>query len=374
MMTERWTKERAWAWYDAHPWLRGCNFMGSDCANRIDQWQEEGFEERLATADAELALAAETGFNTIRIIPEFFVWDQDREGFMRRFDRYLAAAWRHGIACMVVLGNDCMQPRAFTRPMHLGEQEFDWGYHGGRKMSQHGGLPGVGYHLLDEPDIAPRIYAFVRDMIETYRTDERVLIWDMYNEVGNSRREMMTLPHLTEFFRIAREINPIQPLTCCTWRCPADRNQPLPEIERIACEMSDLISYHSYGPYADNIRIIRRLKEDYGRPLLNTEWLGRCLHNTVQEMFPLLYLEKIGCWNWGFVAGKYQTYEPWGSSWLQYDRDPRVDIDFTKWFHDLYRPSHRPYDPREIEIIRSFCDAADEDFARASLSLSPTRR
>ena len=31
--------------------------MSSDCANRIDQWQEEGFEERLKTADEELALA-----------------------------------------------------------------------------------------------------------------------------------------------------------------------------------------------------------------------------------------------------------------------------------------------------------------------------
>ena len=67
-MGEVWSKERAWAWYDDHNWLRGCNFMSSDCANRIDQWQEEGFEERLKTADEELALAAETGYNTIRIM------------------------------------------------------------------------------------------------------------------------------------------------------------------------------------------------------------------------------------------------------------------------------------------------------------------
>ena len=60
-MGKVWSKERAWEWYNNHNWLRGCNFMSSDCANRIDQWQEEGFEERLKTADEELALAAETG-------------------------------------------------------------------------------------------------------------------------------------------------------------------------------------------------------------------------------------------------------------------------------------------------------------------------
>ena len=106
-MSGVWSKEKAWKWYNEHNWIRGCNFMGSDCANRIDQWQELGFEERLQTADEELALAAKTGFNAIRIIPEFIVWDQDHDGFMERFERYLATAWKYGISCMIVFGNDC---------------------------------------------------------------------------------------------------------------------------------------------------------------------------------------------------------------------------------------------------------------------------
>ena len=36
----QWPKEKIWAWYNARPWIRGCNFMSSDCSNRIDQWQE----------------------------------------------------------------------------------------------------------------------------------------------------------------------------------------------------------------------------------------------------------------------------------------------------------------------------------------------
>ena len=83
-------------------------------------------------------------------------------------------------------------------------------------------------------------------------------------------------------------------------------------------------------------------------------------------MFPLFYLEKIGCFNWGFVAGKYQTYEPWNATWQDYEANPNINVDFTKWFHDLYRPNLHPYDPKEIELIKRFCDLADKDFERES--------
>ena len=168
-MKGQWSRERAWDWYDRHPWFRGCNFMGSDCANRIDQWQALGFEERMVTAERELKLVADTGFNTIRIIPEFIVWDQDHDGFMARFERYIATAWKYGISCMITFGNDCMPPKdEFWKPLQLGEQHFDWGYHGGRKHSQHQRHNQMGYHLLHEPELAARHYEWVREIIETY--------------------------------------------------------------------------------------------------------------------------------------------------------------------------------------------------------------
>ena len=83
-------------------------------------------------------------------------------------------------------------------------------------------------------------------------------------------------------------------------------------------------------------------------------------------MYPLFYLLKIGCWNWGFVAGKYQTYEPWNSVWEAYEKNPDLDYDFTKWFHDLYRPNHRPYDPKEIELMKKYAALADADEKRAA--------
>ena len=75
----------------------------------------------------------------------------------------------------------------------------------------------------------------------------------------------------------------------------------------------------------------------------------------------LLYLEKIGAYNWGFVLGKYQTHEPWNGIWERMERGEEFDV--TKWQHDLFRPSLRPYDPREIELIKYYNQKADERFA-----------
>ncbi len=360
---EKWSEERAWKWYNSRPWIRGCNFMSSDCANRIDQWQSLGFEERLATTERELELAAQTGFNSIRIIPEFIVWREEHDGFMERFERYIEMAARYGISCMVVLGNDCMQPKLEGwKPQTLGEQHYDWGYHGGRKLSQHGTFNVPGYHLLDEPELAAEHYEMVREIVTKYKDDERIVMWDVFNEPGNSNRGNMSLPHLKKYFEIIREIDPIQPLTVGIWRdfSKLSDMSELSDILRYSVENSDIISYHNYGSYQNNIVIINELKK-LGRPIVNTEWLARCMHNNVQEMFPLFFIERIGCYCWGFVAGKYQTYEPWNSVWDRYEKNPDIDYDFTKWFHDLYRPSLHPYDPREIEIIKRFSALADEE-------------
>jgi hypothetical protein len=355
----RWSKERVWEWYNARPWIRGCNYMSADCANRIDQWQELGFEERFKTTEEEFKLMQSMGYNSIRIILEFVVWDEQHDGFMERFERYISLADKYGISCMVVLANDCMRPKSFEIN-NIGKQKVDLGYHGGRKNSQHGHQDEMGWHVLDDQMLAPRYFEMVREIVTKYKKDERIIIWNVYNEVGNSRREDVSLPNLKKMFDTVRGIDPCQPLTCEVWSA-WEMYEDIPEAQRYGLENSDILSYHNYGSYLTNIRLIKELKE-HGRPILNTEWLARGCGNTVQEMFPLFYLEKIGCYNWGFVAGKNQTYEPWNSIWEGYENDPNFKYDFTKWFHDLYRPNHRPYDPKEIELIKHFCELADRDF------------
>lgn len=355
----KWNKEKAWEWYNDRPWIRGCNFMSSDCCNRIDQWQEYGFDARLKTTDKELKLLSETGLNSIRIVLEFFVWKNEHDGFMERFEKYLETADKYGISCMIVFGNDCLPPKdELMARMKLGEQHVDWGYHGGRKISQHGIFNGCGYSLMDDPELEQEHYEWVREIVTKYKNDERIIMWDVFNEPGNSKRGNLSLPYMKNFFEIIRKINPIQPLTSAIWS-GGSNIETLPEIEKWALDNSDIVSYHNYNSYAENIEIIAELKR-LGRPIVNTEWLSRPIGNTVEEMFPLFFLEKIGCYNWGFVAGKYQTYEPHNIIWDMYEKNPSMNFDFTKWLHDLYRPSYHPYNPKEIELIKRFADLADK--------------
>lgn len=48
--------------------------------------------------------------------------------------------------------------------------------------------------------------------------------------------------------------------------------------------------------------------------------------------------------------------------WDNYKENPDScrDFDFSKWLHDLYRPSLNPYVPREIDVIKKFSALADK--------------
>ena len=104
-----------------------------------------------------------------------------------------------------------------------------------------------------------------------------------------------------------------------------------------------------------------RFHQKSGRPLFLTEWLHRINHNTIEEVYPLLYITNVSNYCWGFVVGKTQTHEPWPVMWEEWDRGEDRGYDFTKWQHDLFRPNLRPYNPREIALIERFNKCAAEE-------------
>lgn len=355
----RWSNQRAWEWYKDLPWIRGFNYVASDCVNPIEMWQELDHASKEQTFEREFALAAEIGFNAIRVILPFEVWYQDRRGVMDRLERFLEITRRHGLDVMVIFGNDCMMPKEHYRPPVLGPQPVDWGFHGGSARSPHDLLSSPGYSLLDEPEMAKQFAEMVDEVVGTYAHDDRINIWDIFNEPGNSKRELMSLDHMRRFFEIARSHEPDQPLTAGPWRI--DRDAELSEIEQVAMDLSDVITFHDYASYGLSVKIVDKLKQQ-DRPLLNTEWLHRMEGNDVASHLPLYFLERIGCYNWGFVAGKSQTYEPWEAIWRRKEAGQGDHYDFTKWQHDLFRPNLRPYDPDEITIFREYFDLADNHF------------
>ncbi|MBQ7011677.1 MAG: cellulase family glycosylhydrolase [Clostridia bacterium] len=362
-MLQQWTKEQAWEWYKDQPWIRGFNGYPSNCVNRIAMWQEYNHKEVIEQIRYEFDLAKKTGLNAVRAIIQFEVWYYEHDSFMNNLEEYIAAADEFGIKVMLTIGNDCTVPKELFVPAKFGEQKVDWGYHSGICRGPHaGGYTAHGYMVPDEPDMQPKFFEMVDEIAAKYAKDPRIQIWDVWNEISNGRRGDMSVPMMEKLFEIIRSHDPIQPLTADCWAYDKDL-MPSNSAQLRACELSDIITFHYYGSFQNMIVLIENLKEKYGRPLINNEWLNRISHNNVDEIFPLFYLEEIGSYHWGLIQGFSQTYEPWGT-YMKDIEDPEYygPRDLTKYQHDLYRFNGKPYIAKEIQIMQRFAAMADKRY------------
>lgn len=365
---KKWSEEKARQWYESRPWIRGFNGLPSNCVNSTAMWQSYNHDETAKQIEREFALAKQTGLNAVRTVLSFELWLYEHDSYMKNFADYLDAAEKYGLTVMPVIGNDCNVPKEFYK-FSTGPQNVDWGYHSGIKRGQHSAThTQPGYQLSDEPKMKKKFYDMADQFASVYAHDPRISVWDVWNEIGNSRRGDMSLEKMLTVADIIRSHDASAPVTADCWRYNADM-QPYTKEELAALDMSDVITFHYYGSYRNMVKLIENLKERYRRPLINNEWLNRIEHNNVDEIFPLFYLEKVGSYHWGLIQGYSQTYEPWGCYLGDIaDPDYNGDKDFTKFQHDLYRFNGLPYIAREIEIIKDFSARADKKFAEKQQS------
>ncbi len=377
-MMEKWSNEKAWEWFNARPWIRGFNFVPSDCSGWVEMWQEYNHEKKVETMRTELALAKQIGFNAVRQFLAFDVWMYQRESFLKNVEEYLEICHENGLGVMFVLISDGGRPK---KKPEFGEINAGI-FHGSFKVDTRM-IPGIFpctdpvasaatpaataakpaptplYSPVDEPELAEKFYEYCEDLASRYAKDERVIVWNLWNEPGNSSRGTLSVPHMKRAFEIFRSHDPIQPLCADVWRIP--KSNILTEEEALAIELSDVISYHDYGSLDHSVRVIEFLRQ-FDRPLLNTEWLHRVQFNNVATHLPLYYNNNVGIFNWGFVNGKFKGHEPWEACWKRYAKGEKLEM--TKWQHDLLRPNHRPYDPEEINKFSLYAGMADKAFAK----------
>ena len=336
----RWSEAKAARWEARTPWLRGCNYTPSNAINQLEMWQEETFSPELI--DKELGWAEELGFNCMRVFLHHLVWEQDRDGFVGRMDRYLEIASSHGIRTMFVFLDDCWDAHAALGP----QREPRKGVHNSGWLKDPGALyfgdPTDPDFRVDTAAILGTLERYMKDILTTFGKDRRVVCWDLYNEPGGgapNRYGERSLPLLRDVFRWAWEVRPSQPLTVAVW------TSRFPEISRFVAENSDIISYHTYDPPGEHLDMIEnRLPK--GRPMICTEYMARPFGSTFQTVMPMLKEKHIGAINWGFVAGKTQTYYPWGSQ--EGSEEPEV------WFHDILRADGTPFSEEEVRIIKLY--------------------
>ena len=326
-----WTKEKANAWYADKPWLRGCDFIPSTAINQLEMWQSATFDP--TTIDKELGFAQSIGLNCMRVFLHHAAWQQDPDGFKQRVAKYLDIADKQGISTIFVFFDDC-----WNESYHTGAQPTP-------KPGVHnsGWLRDPGKRYYDESKLVDTLEAYVKDILTTFSHDNRILLWDLYNEPGNSKYGDKSLPLLEKAFEWGREINPDQPLSAGVW---SDR---LTNLNRYQLQNSDVITYHNYEPAAAHQKCIDTLKP-YGRPLICTEYMARLRNSTFFNIMPILKEQKIAAINWGLVAGKTNTMYAWDTP-MPDGKEPKV------WFHDIFRPDGTPFDQKEVDFIKSLTNA-----------------
>jgi ketosteroid isomerase-like protein len=323
-----WTAERASAWYSLQPWPVGCNFLPSTASNQLEMWQAATWDP--LTIERELNWAARIGMNTVRTYLHDLAWEADPAGFKQRLDAFLTIADRQGIRPILVLFDDCGNddPQAGPQP------EPRPGVHNSCWMRSPGSRATV------DPAEWLRLEDYVRDVVGSFATDERVLMWDLYNEPGNSGMGIKSLPLLRAVFAWARAAGPSQPLTAGLWSGGGDFDRLNAEQLRL----SDVVSFHNYNG-ADDLRAQIVKLRAHGRPLICTEWLRRG-GSEVAPSLAVFAAEGVGCLNWGLVRGRSNTIYHWGSV-------AGAPVP-ARWFHDLLEPDGRAHDPEEIQWFKEY--------------------
>ncbi|MBV9624782.1 MAG: endo-1,4-beta-xylanase [Acidobacteria bacterium] len=343
--SSRWSDEEAKKWYDQQQWLVGSNYIPENAINELEMWQAQTFDS--AQIDKELGWAEGMGMNTMRVFLHDLLWQQDSAGFKQRIDRFLEIASRHRIRPVFVLFDSVWDPYP-------------------RLGLQHPPIPGVhnsgwvqspGAEALKDPAQEARLKAYVQGVVGAFARDGRVLAWDVWNEPSNTNegsyssqepknKETLVEALLPKVFAWAREAHPTQPLSSGVWDIDFENGTRPTNIQRMQLEDSDVISFHNYGwPEVFEKEVL--FLEKFHRPLICTEYMARGAGSTFDTVLPLAKKYKVAAINWGFVAGKTQTFYPW-DSW----QHPYILEQPPIWFHEILHRDGKPYREAEVKLIR----------------------
>ena len=344
--TARWTEQKAQAWYAQQPWLIGSNYVPKSAINQLEMWQEATFDPE--QIERELSWAEAIGMNTMRVFLHDLLWEHDEAGFRKRIDHFLTIASRHHIRPLFVLFDSCWDPLPHLGPQHPptpGVHNSGW-------------VQSPGAAALADTAGHPRLKAYVQGVVGAFAKDDRILAWDVWNEPGNDNAGSYPKEELKDktarvtallplTFEWARGANPQHPLTSGVWGVDTSPDGAFPsELQQIQLRESDIVTFHNYTWPEYFKRQVTWLKK-YNRPVICTEFMARSVGSTFDAVLPIAKQERVGLINWGFVAGKTQTFLPW-DSW----RHPYVLDQPPVWFHEVLRPDGTPYRPAEVDLIR----------------------
>jgi len=343
----KWSIEKSQNWYNQNNWIVGCNYLPSNAINQLEMFQKETFDAEINKK--ELSWARQLGFNSVRVYLHDLLW-ADPIGFSERLNILLDICASLEIKPLLVLFDDCHRPypKLGIQPKPVsGVHNSGWKQSPGMAI-----VNGIHEEQLNNIEII-RLKKFVTEILSNFKDDERILMWDIYNEPGQFGIGDKSLTLLELTWEWAYEVRPSQPLTACLDGSVGEGNI------KLNAENSDIITFHTYE--GEKLQeTIDKLKV-YKRPLICTEYMAREFGSTFEFSLPIFKENNIGCYNWGLVAGKSQTHFGWstildlqkkkeGGKFLEDgDEIPEPEI----WFHDILRKDGTAYNEKEVEFIKA---------------------
>jgi hypothetical protein len=263
----------------------------------------------------------------MRVFLHSVAWKADPAGFKKRVSTYLDIAGKHHIQTVFVFFDDCWNPN--PKP--------------GKQPDPKPGIHNSGWaqdpgHQITAPEDFAGLKAYVDDVLTTFKHDDRILLWDLYNEPGNSDKGTKSEELLIKIFNWAHAVNTDQPVRAGLW------NWDYKELNELQIKNSDVITYHDYDVPDKHILVIDLLKL-YNRPLICTEYMARPRNSTFENTMPMLKKENVGAINWGLVSGKTNTKYAWDSP-MPDGGEPKL------WFHEVFRTDGDPYKQDEVTLIK----------------------
>ena len=264
--------------------------------NTTELWSPDTFNEN--TIDRELTLAAKTGFNACRTNLQYLVWKHDPRGMEQRMERFLTIAQKRGIGVIFVLFDDYAFGAPPVTEPYLGKQKEPT-----PGMIMPCWTPSPGLKAVTDRTAWPDLERFVKDILGTFAHDNRVLLWDLYNEPGNSGMGNRSLPLVEATFGWGRQADPSQPVSIGIW------NDGLRDLNRVMVERSDILTYHAYTNYQG---MARDCSPQGPRPSRNLYRMDDpSLRPRWETDLPLFRREAVGCFSWGLVNGRMQCQFTW---------------------------------------------------------------
>lgn len=325
---QTWTLEKANDWGKKNPWLCGMNYIPANAINYTAMWDKTNFSP--AVIEKEMRLAQSIGLNCARIVMQYVVYEDDPTYFIRTLDHFLAICSKYGIKVMPCFFDDCAfgvntDPVLGRQPEPL-EGWYAWAW-----------SPSPGYSMVVDERTHGKLEKYVKDVMTHFKNDDRIFVWDLYNEPTNTTMPERSWPLLRKVFAWAREVNPKHPITTGMW----NGNQELNDFLSLN---SDIVTFHCYAPKEETEKAMNNYLK-LGRPVICTEWMNRVAKSTIIDILPEFKKVQVGCMLWGLVNGKTQTHLCWGHrpEHLPYTRE---------WQHDIFKGDYSPYKVEEIDQIK----------------------